>query len=77
MNISTYKVEHDVVTQTWGAIDADEDPVLDGGAKAHGQPVRPCARPLVVGPRVCDQTSSFAEDVGGASCRNTRCKKQS
>lgn len=64
-------MEHDVVTQTWGAVNADEDAVLDGRAKAHRQPVRPCARPLVVGPRVRDQTPSFTEDVGGASCENT------
>lgn len=65
-------MEHDVVAQTRGAVDADQDAVLDGGAEAHCQPVRPCARPLVVGPRVRDQTPSFAEDVGGASCENTR-----
>lgn len=71
INISTYDVEHDVVAQTRGAVDANQDAILDGRAKAHRQPVRPCARPLVVGPRVCDQTSAFSKDIGGASCGNT------
>lgn len=61
-------MEHDVVTQAWGAVDADEDAVFYGGAEAHGEPVRSCAGPLVIGPRVRDQTSSFAKDVGCASC---------
>lgn len=61
-------MEHDVVPQAWGTVDAYEDGVLDGGAKAHCQPVCPCARPLVVGPCVGDQPSSFAIDIGGASC---------
>lgn len=74
-NISTYDVEHDVVTQTRGAVDADEDAVFDGGAKAHSQPVSPRARPLIIGPRVCDQTPSFTKDICGASCGNTRSKK--
>lgn len=69
-------MEHDVVTQTRGAVDADEDAVLDGGAEAHCQPVRPCARPLVIGPRVRDQTPSFTEDIRGASCGDTRGKKR-
>lgn len=75
MCISTYDVEHDVVTQTWSAVDADEDAVFDGCTKAHCQPVRPCAWPLIIGPRVCDQTPSFTKDIGGASCGNTRSKK--
>lgn len=74
--MSTYNVEHDVVTQTWGAVDADEDAVFDGGAKAHRQPVRPCAWPLIIGPCVCDQTPSFTKYIGGASCGNTRSKKK-
>lgn len=64
-------MEHDVVAQTWGAVDADQNPVSDGRAEAHRQPVRPCARPFVVGPRVRDQTPSFTEDVGGSSCGYT------
>lgn len=71
----TYNVEHDVVTQTWGTVDADEDAVLDGGAKAHCQPVCPRARPLVIGPRVRDQTPSFTKDVGGASCEDRGSEK--
>lgn len=67
-SIITYDVEHDVVTQARGAVDAHEDSVFDGRAEAHRQPVCPRARPLVVGPRVRDQTPSFAKDVGGASC---------
>lgn len=67
---NTYNVEHDVVTQTWGAVDADQDAIFYGRAEAHGQPVRPGAWPLVIGPRVCDQTPSFAKDVGRASCGN-------
>lgn len=69
-------MEHDVVSQARGAVDTDQDAVLDGGAEAHRQPVCPCARPLVVGPCVCDQTSSFTEDVCGASCRDTRSKQR-
>lgn len=69
-------MEHDVVTQTRGAVDAHEDAVFDGGAEAHCQPVRPCAWPLIIGPRVGDQTPSFAKDIGGAGCGNTRSKKR-
>lgn len=67
-------MEHDVVTQAWGAVNANKDSILYGGAKAHSQPVRPCAWPLVIGPCVSDQASSFAKDVGGASCCNKRQK---
>lgn len=65
-------MEHDVVAETWSAVDADQDAVFDGGAEAHSQTVRPCARPLVIGPRVRDQAPSFAKDVGGASCGNKK-----
>ncbi len=75
-NTGTYDVEHDVVTQAWGAVDADEDAVFDGSAKAHRQPVCPCAWPLIIGPRVCDQTPSFTKDICGASCGDTRSKKK-
>lgn len=71
VTISTHDVEHDVVSQTGGAVDADEDAVLDGRTEAHRQPVRPRAGPLVIRPRVCDQTPSFAKDVCGARCENT------
>lgn len=64
----TYDVQHDVVAQARRAVDADQDAVLDGRAEAHRQPVRPRARPLVIGPRVRDQSASFAEDVRGARC---------
>lgn len=70
--IGTHDVEHDVVAQTRRAVDADQDAVLDGGAEAHRQPVRPRARPLVIGPRVRDQPASFAEDVRGSRCGETR-----
>lgn len=73
--INTYDVEHDVVAQTRGAVDADQDAVFDGGAEAHCQPVRPCARPLIIGPRVCDQTPSFTKDICGASCGDTSSRK--
>lgn len=69
---NTYNVEHDVVAETWSAVNADQDAVFDGGAETHSQAVRPCARPLVIGPRVCDQAPSFAKDVGGASCGNKK-----
>lgn len=72
MELSTYDVEHDKIRQAWGAVDADQDAVVDGGAEANCQPVRPGAWPLVVGPCVCDQTPSFAKDVGGASCGDNR-----
>lgn len=72
--ISTYDVQHDVVAEAWGAVDADQDAVGDGGAEAHGQPIRPRARPLIVGPRVGDQTSSFPKDIRGTSCTETRTK---
>lgn len=68
-------MEHDVVTQTRGAVDADEDAVFDGSAKAHCQAVRPCAWPFIIWPRVCDQTPSFTENICGASCGDTRSKK--
>ena len=67
-NGNTYDVQHDVIAQTRGAVDADQDAVFDGGAEAHGEPVRPGAGPLVAGPRVRDQAPSFPKDVGGASC---------
>lgn len=65
---STHDVQHDVVAQAGGAVDADQDPVFDGGAEAHGQPVRPCAWPLIIGPGVGDQAPSLPKDVGGARC---------
>lgn len=68
MTMITYDVEHDVVTQAGGAVNADKNAVFDGGAETHCQPVRPCARPLVIGPGVCDQPPSFTKDVGGARC---------
>lgn len=64
-------MEHDVVAQARRAVDADQDAVLDGSAEAHRQAVRPRARPLVIGPRVRDQSASFAEDVRGARCGKT------
>lgn len=65
-------MQHDVVTQARGAVDADQDAIFDGGAEAHGQAVGARARALVVGPRVRDQTSALPKDVGGASCREER-----
>lgn len=35
MTMSTYNVEHDVVPEARGAVDADQDAVFDGGAEAH------------------------------------------
>lgn len=69
-------MEHDVVAQTRSAVDADQDAVLDGGAEAHCQPVRPRARPLVIGPRVRDQPASFAKDVRGARCGKRQEERQ-
>lgn len=71
----TYDVKHYVVAQAWRAVDADQDAVLDGGAKANCQPVCPCAWPLVIGPRVRDQSASFAKDVRGARCEKTKRKQ--
>lgn len=68
MTISTYDVEHDVVAQARGAVNADQDAIFDGGAEAHGQPVCPCAWPLIIGPSVRDQAPSFTKDVCGARC---------
>lgn len=68
MTMITYDVKHDVVTQAGGAINADQNAIFDGGAEAHRQPVCPCARPLVIGPGVCDQPTSFTKDVRGARC---------
>lgn len=65
-------MQHDVVAQARCAVDADQDAVLDGGAEAHRQSVRPRARPLVIGPRVRDQSASFAEDVRGARCERQK-----
>lgn len=75
MVIVTHDVEHDVVAQARCAVDANQDAVLDGSAEAHRQPVRPRARPLVIGPRVRDQSASFAEDVRCARCGKTRRKQ--
>lgn len=69
---TTYNVEHDVVTQTRGTVNADQDAVLDRGAEAHRQSIGPRARPFVVGPRVRDQASSFTEDVRSTGCENNR-----
>lgn len=74
MTISTYDVEHDVVTQTWGAVNADEDAIFDGSAEAHCQPVRPGAWPFIIRPCVCNETPSFTEDVCGTRCRKKRSK---
>lgn len=68
ITMSTYDVEHDIVAQARGAVNADQDAVFDGGAEAHGQPVCPCAWPLIIGPSVRDQAPSFAKDVRGARC---------
>lgn len=68
-------MEHDVVAQARRAVDADQDAVLDGGAKANCQPVCPCAWPLVIWPRVRDQSAAFAKDVCGARCRKTKIKQ--
>lgn len=69
---TTYNVEHDVVTQTRGTVNADQDAVLDRGAEAHRQSIGPRARSFVVGPRVRDQASSFTEDVRSTGCENNR-----
>lgn len=67
---TTYNVEHDVVTQTRGTVNADQDAVLNRGAEAHRQSIGPRARSFVVGPRVRDQASSFTEDVRSTGCEN-------
>lgn len=60
-------MQHEIVSQAGGAVDPDQDAVLQGGAEADGQPVRPGARPLVVRPLERNEASSFAEDVRGPS----------
>lgn len=40
-------MQHHVVAQTRSTVDPDQDAILQGGTEANGQPVRPCARPLV------------------------------
>lgn len=68
MTMGAYNVEHDVVAQAGGAVNADQDAIFDGGAEAHGQPVCARAWPLIIGPSVRDEAPSFTEDVRGASC---------
>jgi len=65
----TYDMEHDVVSQPGGAVDADQNPILDSGAEAHRQSVGPSAGPLVIGPCVGDKTSALSKDVRRSSCR--------
>lgn len=65
-------MEHDVVSKTRGAVDADQYPVLDGGAETDSQPVGPCARPFVVGPCVRDEAASFPKDVRRPSYKDKR-----
>lgn len=56
-------MEHEVVSQARGAVDADEDAIFDGGAEAHSQPVRTGARALVGRPVKGNETPSFPKDV--------------
>lgn len=62
-------MEHEVVSQAWGAVDADEDSILDGGAEAHSQPVRTGARALVGRPVKGNDASSFPKDVRCSGCK--------
>lgn len=59
----TYNVEHEVVSQARGAVDADQDPILERSAKAHCQPVRTGAWPLVGWPVKGYEASSFPKDI--------------
>lgn len=62
-------MEHEVVTQAWGAVDADEEAILDGGAEAHSQPVRTSARALVGRPVKGNEAPSFSKDVSCSGCK--------
>ncbi len=59
----TYDVEHEVVSQAGGAVDADQDAILERGAKAHCQPVRTGARALVGRPVKGYEASSFPKNI--------------
>lgn len=60
-------MQHQIVPQTRGAVNPDQDAVFQGGAETNGQPVCPGARPLVGWPVEQNEASSFAKDVRGPS----------
>ena len=60
-------MQHEVVSQAGGAVDAHQDALLQRGAEAHRQPVRAGAGPLVGRPPEGDQPAALPEDVGGPS----------
>lgn len=64
-----YYVQHEVVPQAGSTVDADQDALLQGGAEAHGQPVRAGAGPLVGRPHERDEASALPEDVRCPSWR--------
>lgn len=66
----THYVKLEEVTEARGAVDANQDAILHGGAEAHGQAVRARAGPVVGRPGVEDEASALPKDVGGASCKS-------
>lgn len=65
----TYNVEHEVVSQAGGTVDADQDAILERGAKAHCQPVCTGARALIGWPVKGYDASSLSKDIRCSSCK--------
>lgn len=65
-------MQHEVIPEAWGAVDADQDALLQGGAEAHGQPVCAGAGPLVRRPLERDEASALPEDVRCPGWRRDR-----
>lgn len=63
----SYYVKLHIVSETLGALHPHQNGLLQLSAEAHSQPVCPRARTVIRGPRVRDEGSSTAEDVGSPS----------
>lgn len=65
----SYYVQLQVISQSLGTLHSDQNGLLQLSAKAHCQPVCPCARPVIGWPGVCDEGSASSEDVCCPSCK--------
>ncbi len=58
-----------VVSEALAALHLQQDGITLLGAEAHGQTVRPGARPIVGGPGVRDERTSSPKNICGPSCQ--------
>lgn len=56
-------MQHEIVPQSWCAVNPNQDTIFQGGAKANSQPVGPGAWSLIGWPVEGNEASSFAKDV--------------